>query len=58
MGCTSKNFQDGSATSIRKGIGQYAKTALSSALHLDLTVNPDFSQVDVDKQVTNLSRFE
>jgi len=27
-------------------------------LNLDLTVNPDFSQVDVDKQVTDLSRFE
>ena len=25
---------------------------------LDLTVNPDFSQVEVDQQVTNLSRFE
>ena len=27
-------------------------------MNLDLTINPDFSQVDVDKQVTNLSRFE
>lgn len=58
LGGTSKNFQDGSATSIRKDIGLDAKIAVSSALNLDLTVNPDFSQVDVDKQVTNLSRFE
>jgi hypothetical protein len=34
-----------------------AKVALSSSLNLDLTVNPDFSQVEVDQQVTNLTRF-
>lgn len=35
-----------------------AKIGMSSSLNLDLTVNPDFSQVEVDRQVTNLSRFE
>ena len=30
---------------------------LSSSLKLDATINPDFSQIDVDRQVTNLSRF-
>jgi hypothetical protein len=34
-----------------------AKVAVTPSLNLDLTVNPDFSQVDVDRQVTNLSRF-
>jgi hypothetical protein len=34
-----------------------SKIALSSTLNLDLTVNPDFSQIEVDKQVTNLTRF-
>jgi len=34
-----------------------AKVALTSSLNLDLTVNPDFSQIEVDKQVTNLTRF-
>lgn len=38
--------------------GGDAKIALTSALNLDLTLNPDFSQVDVDRQVTNLERFE
>ncbi|MBN8720153.1 MAG: carbohydrate binding family 9 domain-containing protein [Sediminibacterium magnilacihabitans] len=33
------------------------KMALSSSLNLDMTVNPDFSQIEVDKQVTNLTRF-
>ena len=39
-------------------VGADAKIAVSSSLNLDLTVNPDFSQVEVDRQVTNLSRFE
>ncbi|MBI5856332.1 MAG: carbohydrate binding family 9 domain-containing protein [Sphingobacteriales bacterium] len=34
-----------------------AKIALNSSLNLDLTVNPDFSQVEVDRQVTNITRF-
>lgn len=33
------------------------KIAVSSSLNLDLTVNPDFSQVEVDRQVTNITRF-
>ena len=35
-----------------------AKVALNASLNLDLTVNPDFSQVEVDQQVTNLTRFD
>lgn len=35
-----------------------AKIAITPSLNLDLTVNPDFAQVEVDRQVTNLSRFE
>jgi hypothetical protein len=38
--------------------GLDAKVGLGSATNLDLTINPDFSQVEVDRQVTNLSRFE
>lgn len=37
--------------------GADAKIPLGSSLKMDLTVNPDFSTVDVDQQVTNLSRF-
>jgi len=37
--------------------GADAKVALSPTLNLDLTYNPDFSQVEVDRQVTNLTRF-
>jgi hypothetical protein len=48
----------GAASNYPKGIGLDAKVAVTPSLNLDLTVNPDFSQVEVDKQVTNLSRFE
>ncbi len=34
------------------------KVAITSSINLDLTVNPDFSQVEVDRQVTNLDRYE
>jgi Domain of unknown function (DUF5916)/Carbohydrate family 9 binding domain-like len=34
------------------------KIAVTNSLNLDVTVNPDFSQVDVDRQVTNLTRFD
>ena len=39
-------------------IGGDLKFNLTSALNLDVTVNPDFSQAEVDQQVTNLDRFE
>jgi len=38
--------------------GGDAKVAVTPSLNLDLTFNPDFSQVEVDQQVTNLDRFE
>lgn len=38
--------------------GGDAKIAVTPSLNLDLTINPDFSQVEVDRQVTNLDRFE
>ncbi len=34
-----------------------AKYTLAGSLNLDLTVNPDFSQVEVDQQQINLTRF-
>lgn len=40
------------------GLGGDAKLGLGPSLNLDLTFNPDFSQVEVDRQVTNLDRFE
>ena len=39
-------------------IGGDLKYSLNSSLNLDATINPDFSQAEVDQQVTNLDRFE
>lgn len=57
-GGTVKNFAAGTAASYDGDIGLDAKIGLTSSLNLDLTVNPDFSQVEVDVQQTNLDRFE
>jgi len=56
-GGISKDHEENESTSYNSDIGLDAKIALTSSLNLDLTVNPDFSNVDVDQQVTNLSRF-
>ena len=39
-------------------IGGDVKIPISSGLNLDLTVNPDFSQVEVDNEIINLTMFE
>lgn len=39
-------------------VGFDAKIGVTPSLNLDLTINPDFSQVEVDQQVINLTRFE
>lgn len=55
-----RDFEDASETEadVKYNAGGDAKLAITSGLNLDLTVNPDFSQVEVDRQVTNLNRFE
>jgi hypothetical protein len=39
-------------------VGGDAKVSIGNSMNLDITINPDFSQVEVDDQVTNLTRFE
>ena len=58
LGGISKNHENHTKSKFRKDVGFDAKIAISTALNLDLTVNPDFSQVEIDQQVTNLDRFE
>jgi hypothetical protein len=58
LGELSKDYVHHKDLSTKAQIGVDAKISLTSALNLDLTVNPDFSQVDADKQVTDLSRYE
>jgi hypothetical protein len=58
LGSLNKDILNKKTAVTEGGAGIDAKIALSSSLNLDLTLNPDFAQVDVDKQQTNLSRFE
>ncbi len=58
FGSSAKNFETGENTTYRKDFGFDAKLGLSTSMNLDLTYNPDFSQAEVDQQVTNLDRFE
>src|ERR1700754_1744248 len=53
-----KDYADNKAAAFKKDIGGDAKIAVTPSLNLDLTVNPDFSQVDVDQQVIDLSRYQ
>lgn len=57
-GSMGKDHEEGASTETKFDAGFDAKIGLSSSLNLDLTFNPDFSQVEVDQQVTNLQRFE
>ncbi len=55
---TEKDKEAGTPVTNDFNAGFDAKVSVTPSLNLDLTVNPDFSQVEVDRQVTNLSRFE
>lgn len=58
FGSSSRNTEAGEDAKYRKDFGFDAKVGLSSSLNLDLTYNPNFSQAEVDDQVTNLDRYE
>jgi hypothetical protein len=51
-----KDFEQGN-TEVTSGAGMDARIGVGSAMNLDLTVNPDFSQIEIDEQVVNLTRF-
>src|ERR1700712_5335760 len=55
---SNKSYDPKNPASYKTRIGGDAKISITSSLNLDLTVNPDFSQVEVDKQLVDLSRFE
>lgn len=58
LGGYTKSYNPSKSGDFKRDIGMDAKIAVTSSLNLDLTINPDFSQVEVDRQVTNLDRFE
>ena len=57
-GRISKDYDPEQKAKPGRAVGVDAKMGLTPTLNLDLTVNPDYSQVEVDQQVTNLDRFE
>lgn len=58
FGGVSKDYEAGIDAEYRKDFGFDAKIGISSSMNLDLTYNPDFAQVEVDRQITNIDRFE
>ena len=58
LGSVTDDNIDGGSTENEIKAGGDIKFALTSSLNLDLTINPDFSQVEVDDQIANLDRFE
>ena len=56
-GITGRNFiQEKSLNNFEYGLD--IKVPIGNSINLDLTVNPDFSQVEVDDQLVNLTQFE
>jgi hypothetical protein len=58
LGGLSKDYEHKTKNTYQKKAGADIKLGITSSLNLDLTINPDFSQVEVDRQVTNLDRYE
>ncbi len=56
-GGVSKNYETNEDFKPQGSVGMDAKIGIGSGLNLDLTVNPDFSQIEIDEQVVNLTRF-
>ncbi len=57
-GGLAKDYEAGTPVDYDYQAGVDAKIPVTSSLNLDLTVNPDFSQVEVDEQVINLTLFD
>jgi len=53
-----ENREAGESAMWKWNAGFDTKMILSTSMNLDLTVNPDYSQVEEDRQQTNLDRFE
>lgn len=57
-GAISRDYDAGTETDFDFQPGVDAKVPVTSSLNIDLTLNPDFSQVEVDEQVLNLTLFD
>lgn len=57
-GGVNKDYEADTNWKTDAGAGLDAKIGVGSGLNLDVTVNPDFSQIEIDEQVINLTRFD
>ncbi len=57
LGSVIRDFENGMPVLKDFQAGVDGKIAITSGINFDLTVNPDFSQVEVDEQITNLTLF-
>lgn len=57
-GSLSKDYEQQEPWKTKANAGLDAKFGIGSGLNLDVTVNPDFSQIEIDEQVINLTRFD
>ena len=57
IGGINRDYLADNITHANVNTGLDAKIAVTSSLNLDITINPDYSQVEVDRQIINLTRF-
>jgi len=57
-GAGAKDYETDTPVDYDFQAGLDAKVPITSSLNLDVTINPDFSQVEVDEQVINLTLFD
>ena len=57
-GKATRDLEAGDPIQYKANAGLDAKLILSTSMNLDVTLNPDYSQVEVDRQQVNLDRFE
>src|SRR5262245_3123793 len=53
----SRDFDGGTPTAWRRGLGADFRVGLTQTLNADLTYRTDFAQVEADQEVVNLTRF-
>ena len=58
LGGLTNDFENNTGLQKEFQAGIDAKAAITSNLNFDLTINPNFSQVEIDEQVTNLTLFD
>ncbi|KAF0233374.1 MAG: membrane associated [Prolixibacteraceae bacterium] len=58
LGGITRDFNNATPSESNFQAGVDGKIALTSSLNFDLAVNPNFSQVEIDEQVTNLTLFD